>query len=209
MPVSGCSRPRCPGFPSPPRGNDALMDVAPQHDPFDEPDAEDEADTRERALAGGDEAGDGDLPRVRRELGIEDDDTDEDWTPGPAPSMAGGPSPRDVEDTGGRTDEGPSGFDEHDWESTWASIEEVAEDDPDAALSQYADLVERMLTARGYALDDAVVRQGEEPEVVTTYLAARETAERAELGDASRGDVELAIDDLRALFDTVSGLDLS
>jgi hypothetical protein len=41
--------------------------------------------------------------------------------------------------------------------------------------------------------------------VVTTYLAARETAERAELGNASRGDVELAIDDLRGLFDAISG----
>jgi hypothetical protein len=99
----------------------------------------------------------------------------------------------------------PAGFDEHDWESTWASIEEVGEDDPDAALSQYVDLMEAMLTARGFALDDPVARQGEDPEVVKTYLAARETAERAEVGEASRADVELAIDDLRALFDTIAG----
>jgi hypothetical protein len=65
--------------------------------------------------------------------------------------------------------------------------------------------MEQMLTARGFALDDPVAREDEEPEVVTTYLAARETAERAELGDASRGDVELTIDDLRALFERVSG----
>jgi hypothetical protein len=43
-------------------------EVAPQHDPFDEPDAEDEADTRERVLEGGEDAGDGDAPRVREEL---------------------------------------------------------------------------------------------------------------------------------------------
>jgi hypothetical protein len=181
------------------------MNVAPQHDPFDEPDDEDEADTRERALAGGEEAGDGDLPRVRRELGIEDDAEDPGWTSGPAPSMSGGHSPAEEEAVSTRTEDAPAGFDEHDWESTWASIEEAAQDDPDAALSQYVDLMGQMLAARGFALDDPVAREGEEPEVVTTYLAARETAERAELGDASRGDVELAIDDLRALFDAISG----
>jgi hypothetical protein len=69
------------------------MNVAPPHDPFDEPDAEDEADTRERVLAGGEEAGDGDLPRVRRDLGIEDAGEDTGWTSGPAPSMSGGHSP--------------------------------------------------------------------------------------------------------------------
>jgi hypothetical protein len=189
-----------------PRGNDGVMDVAPQHDPFDEPDAEDEADTRERALAGGDEAGDGDLPEVRRELGIDDAEEDTGWTSGPAPSMAAGISPGTPDESSASRVEGvPDGFDEHDWESTWASIEEVAQDDPDAALSQYADLVEQILVARGHALDDPVAREGEEPEVVRTYLAARETAERAELGEASRGDVELAIEDLRALFDTISG----
>jgi len=31
----------------------------------------------------------------------------------------------------------------HQWESQWASIDEDADGDPDAALSQYADLVER------------------------------------------------------------------
>ena len=42
----------------------------PKHDPFDAPDAEDEADTRERALEGGQDAGDGDDEAVRRELGL-------------------------------------------------------------------------------------------------------------------------------------------
>ncbi len=32
------------------------------------------------------------------------------------------------------------------------------------------------------------------------YRSARETAERAELGEASRGDVESAIEDLRDVF---------
>jgi hypothetical protein len=47
--------------------------IAP-HDPFDPPDAEDEADTRERVLEGGEDEGDGDTGRVRRELGLDDED---------------------------------------------------------------------------------------------------------------------------------------
>jgi hypothetical protein len=43
-------------------------DIVPRHDPFDAPDAEDEADTRQRVLEGGEDAGDGDAERVRREL---------------------------------------------------------------------------------------------------------------------------------------------
>jgi len=97
---------------------------------------------------------------------------------------------------------GEPGSNLHAWESQWASIEEDADGDPDAALSQYADLVERMLEANGYTVRDPVARTGEEREVVDTYLAARDTAERAELGDAARGDVEQAIEDLRAIYDS-------
>lgn len=49
--------------------------LPPKHDPFDAPDAEGEADTRERVLEGGADAGDGDgdAEEVRRELGLEED----------------------------------------------------------------------------------------------------------------------------------------
>ena len=90
----------------------------------------------------------------------------------------------------------------HQWESQWASIDEDADGDPDAALSQYADLVERMLEANGYDVRDPVVRGGEEREVIESYLSARDTTESAELGDATRGEVAQAIEDLRAIFDT-------
>jgi hypothetical protein len=49
-------------------------EVVPPHDPFDAPDAEDEADTRERVIEGGHDAGDGDAPRIREELGLPADD---------------------------------------------------------------------------------------------------------------------------------------
>jgi hypothetical protein len=49
--------------------------ISPPHDPFDAPDAEDEADTRERVLEGGEDAGDGDAPRIRAELGLDESDS--------------------------------------------------------------------------------------------------------------------------------------
>ena len=104
-----------------------------------------------------------------------------------------------------RSEGAQPGFDLHAWTSTWASIEEAEAEDPAAALSQYADLVEGMLAASGHRLDDVVAVQGEDPEIVVSYRAARQTAERAEVGAASRSEVELAIDDLRDVFATVSG----
>ncbi len=96
------------------------------------------------------------------------------------------------------------GSDLHDWESAWASVEEDLEADPAAALSHLADIVERMLLARGYHLNDVVASGGDDPEIVVTYRSARETTERAEVGEASRADVGTAIDDLRVLFDTLT-----
>jgi hypothetical protein len=96
------------------------------------------------------------------------------------------------------------GLDLHEWESRRASIEEDTDADPDAAVSQFADLVEQMLAARGYDVNDPVETAGDEPEIVVTYRSARETVERAELGDASRADVVAAMDDLRSLFETLT-----
>jgi hypothetical protein len=61
--------------------------ISPQHDPFDAPDAEDEADTRARVLEGGEDAGDGATAEIRRELGLDDeeetsDDTSDDTSDG-------------------------------------------------------------------------------------------------------------------------------
>jgi hypothetical protein len=88
-------------------------------------------------------------------------------------------------------------------ESRWASIGEDENDDPDAALSQYADLVDSMLVENGYDVRDPVQRSGEEPEIVFSYLYARGVAERAEVGAASRDEARTAIDDLRAVFEAI------
>jgi hypothetical protein len=98
------------------------------------------------------------------------------------------------------------GVELHDWESRWESVREVRADDPNNALPQFVDIVEEFLAARGYALDEPVAGAGVEPEIAATYRAARETAERAALGEASRSEVEDALGDLDDVFDTlVSG----
>jgi hypothetical protein len=96
------------------------------------------------------------------------------------------------------------GLDLHEWESQWASVAEEQDGEAGAALSHYADIVERVLLARGYNVADPVEAAGDEPEIVTTYVSAREVAERAEVGDASRADIGAAIEDLRALFETLT-----
>jgi hypothetical protein len=95
------------------------------------------------------------------------------------------------------------GLDLHEWESRWASIADDRTDDPNAALAQSAELVADMLRSRGYDLDDPVQRSGDDPEIMRTYLTVREVAERAELGDATRDEVETALDDVSAVYATI------
>jgi hypothetical protein len=96
------------------------------------------------------------------------------------------------------------GLDRHEWESEMASLEDDLRDEPARALPELADLVGRILTERGYALDEPITREGDDPEIVSTYLSAREVADRCEVGDgADPGDVADAIDGLRAVYDTL------
>jgi hypothetical protein len=97
------------------------------------------------------------------------------------------------------------GLDRHEWESEMQALEEDLEDSPAEALSELGDLVERMLSERGYNLSDPVARDGDEREVVAEYLAARETSDRVERGDegVGPGDVAAAINGFRALYEFI------
>ena len=97
------------------------------------------------------------------------------------------------------------GLDLHDWESQMASLEDGLRDEPARALPELADLVEKMLIECGYALDDPVAREGDEPEVVRSYAAAREIADRVEKENMgiSVGDVGNAIENLRAVYENL------
>ena len=96
------------------------------------------------------------------------------------------------------------GLDLHDWESQFASLEPDLRDDPEQALPELADLIRRMLEERGYELQDPVELEGEEREIIASYRAARETAERVDTADdVDPGDIADAINSLRAVFDTL------
>jgi hypothetical protein len=95
------------------------------------------------------------------------------------------------------------GLDLHDWETRWEQFLEDAEDAPAEALSEMDALLEEMLTARGYQINEAVTLSGEEPEVVKQFLAAREITQLADAGNADPGDVADAIEGYRSLFQTI------
>jgi hypothetical protein len=96
------------------------------------------------------------------------------------------------------------GLDRHEWESELASLDEELRDHPSETLPDLADLVRRMLEERGFDLEDPDVLEGEEREVVDSYRAAREVADRADSGeDVDPGDVADAVNGLRTVFDTI------
>jgi hypothetical protein len=95
------------------------------------------------------------------------------------------------------------GLDKHEWESLWQSFEEDLETDPAGALSEIDRLVEQMLEARGYAIDDPVVREGDDRDIVAEFLAAREITRLVERGaeNVSPGDIAAAVNGYRALYE--------
>jgi hypothetical protein len=96
------------------------------------------------------------------------------------------------------------GLDREYWETEWAEFEADLEDSPMEALSEVDDLVARMLVAAGYPVDtpDPVDDEGVDPEIYTSFRAAREVTRRADNGaDVDPGDVAQAINDYRALYE--------
>jgi hypothetical protein len=96
------------------------------------------------------------------------------------------------------------GLDLHEWESEWQALEPLVEDSPREALPELDRLLERMLEARGFAPNDPVVAQGDEPEILANFRAAREITRRdASFADISLGDVAQAIEDYRLVYETL------
>jgi hypothetical protein len=93
------------------------------------------------------------------------------------------------------------GLDRHAWENEWQTLEESVRANATDALSELDRLVGRMLEESGYDLTDPVVREGNEREVVSEYLAAHDIVDAAERGsaDLSPGDVAAAINGYRAV----------
>jgi hypothetical protein len=96
------------------------------------------------------------------------------------------------------------GLDLHEWETRWSQLEEAAADDPAGVLSDMDRLLEEMLTARGIQLDETVTKEGEDPDVVRQFLAAREIRRLADAGEVDPGDVGAAIEGYRTLYEQLT-----
>jgi hypothetical protein len=97
------------------------------------------------------------------------------------------------------------GLDRHEWESEMQALEDQLGENPAEALPELDRLLERMLEETGYALTDPSVREGDEREVVSEFLAAREITRLAEQDNSGigPGDVAAAINGYRAVFDYI------
>ena len=96
------------------------------------------------------------------------------------------------------------GLDRHEWESEWESLQEELADDPAASLVPLDRLVAEMLESRGYALTDEIASEGDDPEVVAEFRAAHEVTQATETGgDVDPGDVAMAVNAYRALYEHV------
>jgi len=94
------------------------------------------------------------------------------------------------------------GLDKHEWESQWQQFEEEVETSPAEALPEVDRLIEQMLEARGYAIDDPVAREGDDREIVAEFLSAREITQAVDQGkDVDPEDIREAIEHYRSLHD--------
>jgi hypothetical protein len=94
------------------------------------------------------------------------------------------------------------GLDRHEWETEWQALEPLVADSPAEALPELDDLVERMLVAHGYPVDEEREFEAPEEEVVKEFLEARRITRLAEAGEAvDPGDVGAAVAGYRNVHD--------
>ena len=96
------------------------------------------------------------------------------------------------------------GLDLHEWETRWEELEPLVQESPLEALPELDRLVAELLEARGYAPDDPVATQGDEPEILANFRSARELTRLWESGaDVSPGEVAQAIENYRIVYESV------
>ena len=96
------------------------------------------------------------------------------------------------------------GLDLHEWETRWQELEPLVEESPLEALPELDRLVAELLEARGYAPNDPVAAEGDEPEILANFRSAREITRLWDSGaDISPGEVAQAIEDYRNVFESV------
>jgi hypothetical protein len=95
------------------------------------------------------------------------------------------------------------GLDRREWEAEWQALEPLVVDSPAEALPEMDILVERMLTERGYPIDESEPA-GEEidPEILAAFRVAREITRRIDRGeDVDPGEVGHAVGLYRELYE--------
>jgi nucleoside-diphosphate-sugar epimerase len=92
------------------------------------------------------------------------------------------------------------GLDLHDWETRWQELQELAADEPAETLPEIVRFVEQMLRERQIPLDEPVTAEGDDPDIIRDFLAARDVANAAEAGAAAPEDVMVALDNLREIY---------
>ena len=97
------------------------------------------------------------------------------------------------------------GVDRHEWETEWQGLEPLVADSPAEALPELDNLVERMMAAHGYAVDQEHDLEAPEDEVVKEFLEARRITRLVEAGEAvDPGDVGAAIAGYRNVHDSLA-----
>jgi hypothetical protein len=93
------------------------------------------------------------------------------------------------------------GLDRHDWETEWANLEPELEDSPREALPALGDLVDRMVRERGIPAGEPVADEDAE-EIFVSLREAREIADRVDRAeDVDPGDVAVAVNLYREVYD--------
>jgi len=94
------------------------------------------------------------------------------------------------------------GLDKHEWESQWEQLEEDLDSSPAEALPDVDRLIHEMLEARGYAIDDPIVREGDDRDIVVEFSAAHEVTQLINNDeDVDPGDVAAAVEGYRSLYE--------
>ena len=97
------------------------------------------------------------------------------------------------------------GLDLHEWTTRWQELEEAFAESPEGTLPELARFVEQMLVERGFQLDEPVTAEGEDPDIVRQFLAARDLARHVAAGEGEEEDVQTAFEGFRDVYDYVVG----
>lgn len=95
------------------------------------------------------------------------------------------------------------GLDLHEWQTRWEELVEAFAEAPEETLPEMARFVEQMLVERNFQLDDPVTAEGQDPDIVRQFLAARALTRLAEAGQAEPEDVGTAFEGFRDIYDYI------